>query len=462
MKHACVGGGAENPQACQAPAEGAPIAARYDGLHRGGQNVDGRVLMLRALYRSASLRTAAAMGLGGVGFSLGSLLLARALPTREYGLVSLVLGIVAVAGLTAPLGLDQVAARRGIRLEAGWRRAALLACATTAFGAAIVARLIYHLSFPLAISVALITLTLGVAQSAGGHFQGQQHLRTAVWVVQLLNGSLALVALLAFALGLRSASAVCLALAAVGLLGAAAVWRLVRIREGAGGRQPKAWGLRREAASLLAVQTGGAAFLQLERLLLGPIVGLHDLALYSVLAALVSSPFRLLQSAVQFTLIPTLRVAGDAGARRAKIAREGGLIFITIAAGSVAIWALAPPLARWLVAGRYTLSHALIGAALVSGFLKVLSGFMTAVVVSCGEERRLRYLSLACWGSIGVSLAGAFLAGRCGLIAVIYGIAAGWLIRCVFTAWLALPYLRAPRAGARLPREARLRPSGSR
>ncbi|HZT03237.1 MAG TPA: oligosaccharide flippase family protein [Steroidobacteraceae bacterium] len=420
--------------------------------------------MLKALYRSASLRTAAAMGIGGVGFSLGSLLLARVMPTQEYGLVSLVLGIVAVAGLTAPLGLDQVAARRGIRLDASWRRAAFGACVTTALGAATLAGLVYHLSPALVVSVALITLTLGIAQSAGGHFQGQQHLRTAVWVVQLLNAALALVALLAIGIGLTTAASVCLLLAALAMLAAAGLWWFLRRREGAGDHQPTPWGLRWEAMSLLTVQTCGSAFMQLERLLLGPIVGLHDLAVYSVLAALVSSPFRLLQAAVQFTLMPTLRVAGDARARRVKIAREAALVFVTVAVGSAAIWILAPPLARWLVAGRYTLSHALIAAALVSGFLKVLSGFMTAVVVSCGEERRLRTLSFVCWGSIVVSVAGAFLTEPWGLVGVLYGISAGWLIRCLLTAWLAVPYLRQPREseGSRLPRQVSLRPSNSR
>jgi O-antigen/teichoic acid export membrane protein len=417
--------------------------------------------MLKALYRSASLRTAAAMGVGGVGFSLGSLLLARVLPTAEYGLVALVLGIVAVAGLTAPLGLDQVAARRGIRLDAGWRRAALGACALTAIGAAVIAALVYRLSPALVLSVALITLALGIAQSAGGHFQGQQHLRTAVWVVQLLNGALALVAIVAVALGLGSAGTVCLAIAAVALLAATGVWWLVRRNEDAEDRQPAPWGLRWEAMSLLTVQASSSAFMQLERLLLGPIVGLHDLAVYSVLAALVSSPFRLLQAAVQFTLIPTLRVAGDARARRAKIAKEGGLVFVTIAVGSVAIWVLAPPVAQWFVAGRYTLSHALVAATLISGFIKVLSGFMTAVVVSCGEERRLRVLSFVCWGSMGISVAGAFLTAPWGLVGVIYGIAAGWLIRCVLTAWLAVPYLRQQRESEAEPlaREVSLRPS---
>ncbi len=420
--------------------------------------------MLQALYRSASLRTAAAMGVGGVGFSLGSLLLARLLPTEEYGLVSLFLGIVAVAGLTAPLGLDQVAARRGISLDAGWRRASLGACALTALVAAAIGALVYHLAAVLVADVALATLALGIAQSAGGHFQGQQHLRAAVWVVQLLNGALALVAVADFGLGLTSASAVCLLIAAVAILGAVAIWWLVGRRQGVGGEPAKPWGLRWEAMSLLTVQACSAGFMQLERLLLGPIVGLHELAVYSVLAALVSSPFRLLQAAVQFTLIPTLRVAGGARARRAKVGREAALVFVTVAVGSVAIWVLAPPIARVMTAGRYTLSDALIVATLVSGFLKVLSGFTTAVVVSCGEERRLRILSFGCWGSIGISVAGAFLAGPWGLVAVLYGISAGWLVRIIFTGWLALPYLRQPRESeARsVGPEVSLRPSSPR
>jgi O-antigen/teichoic acid export membrane protein len=397
----------------------------------------------QALFRSPSLRIAAVMGLGGVGFSLGSLLLARTLPTGEYGLVALVLGIIAVGGLTAPLGLDQIAARRGIRLDARWRCAVLVACAATALGSAVFAALVYRLPLSLAVSVGSITLAVGLSQAAGGHLQGRQRLGTAVWVVQLFNGSLTIAALAALMFGLRTASAVCALIALIALLAAAAVWRLLRRDAGAGERQPSAWALRREAMPLLAVQTGNAAFLQLERLLIGPIVGLHDLALYSVLAAFVSSPFRLLQSAVQFTLIPTLRVAGDGRARRAKLLREAALVLAIITAGSAAIWVLAPPLAHWLVAGRYRLPHEIIAATLICGFLKVLSGFLTAVVVSCGEARRLRLLSLVCWGSIAVGVAGAFAGGPWGIVGVVYGIAAGWLLRCVLAGWLALPHLRA-------------------
>lgn len=405
-------------------------------------------LMLRGLLRSPSLRAAAAMGLGGVCFSVGGLILARELPTQEYALLSLVLGIVSVAGNTAPLGLDQVVGRRGIRLDARWRRATLGASLVTALGAGIFSGLIYRVPPALMACVALITLTLGMAQSVGAHFQGQRQFGIAVWVVQLLNGMIALIALVAAITGLGTATEVCALIGIGAMLGAAAIWRLVR-HESSPARQPSPWTVRREALSLAAMQAGGSVFLQLERLLVAPTVGLHELATYGVLAAFVSSPFRLLQGAVQFTMIPRLREAGDARARRALVRREGALVALPLIAGSAAIWLLAPPLAHWLLAGRYELSATLITVMLFSGWLKLLNGFLTAIVVACGEERRLSWLSVICWGSLGVSIAGAFAAIPWGLAGVLLGIAMGWLARCLMASWLALaclkearPYLR--------------------
>ena len=401
--------------------------------------------MLRPLLRSPSVRTAAAMGLGGVCFSVGGLILARELPTEEYALVSLVLGIVAVAGNTAPLGLDQVVGRRGIRLDAEWKRACFGASLATAIAAGAFAGLVYRLAPALMASVTVITLTLGIAQSVAAHFQGQRRFGIAVWVLQLLNGAIALIALVTAAVGLGTATEVCGLMSLVGLLAAPAVWRLLRHEDGGRDRQLSPWRVRGEAVSLATMQAGGSIFLQLERLLVAPALGLHDLATYGVLAAFVSSPFRLLQAAVQFTLIPRLRQAGDARARRALLRREAIPVALPLIGGSAAIWLLAPPLAHWLLAGRYDLGEALITVMLFSGWLKLLNGFLTAVIVSCGEERRLGWLSAISWGTLGVSVAGAFVAIPWGLVGVLFGIAMGWLVRCALAWWLALACLKEPR-----------------
>ena len=398
--------------------------------------------MLRALLRSPSLRAAAAMGVGGLCFSAGGLILAHELPTPAYARVSLVLGIVSVAGNVAPLGLDQVIGRRGLRLNAPWQRASFGASLATSVVVALLAGLVYHLRPVLMASVALITLALGVALSVGAHFQGEGRFGVGVWVLQLLNGTIALIALITVAAGLDTAGEVCGLMALVGIVAAAAVWRLVRRERQGLDRQLSPWTMRGEALSLLTMQAGSSTLLQLERLLIGPTVGLEDLALFGVLAAFVSSPFRLLQAAVQFTLIPRLRAARDARARRALMRREGALVAVPLAAGSAAIGWLAPALAHRLLTGRYDLSEALVAVALLSGWLKLMSGFLTAVVVSRGGEQRLRRLSAITWIALGVSIAGAFLAAPLGLVAVLCGIAAGWLVRCLLSAGLALACLR--------------------
>jgi O-antigen/teichoic acid export membrane protein len=382
------------------------------------------------------------MGVGGVCFSAGALTLARELPTPEYARVCLLLGIVTVAGNIAPLGLDQVVGRRGLRLDARWRRASIGASLTTALAASLVASLVYALPPVLIASAALITLILGIALSVGAHFQGRQRFGIGVWVLQLLNGAVVLSALVTLAAGLDTAAEVCGLMALIGIVAAAGIWWLVSCEGDAHERQLSPWTVRHEALSLATVQAGNSTLLQLERLLVGPTVGLHDLATYGVLAAFVSSPFRLLQAAVQFTLIPRLRAAGDARTRRALMRREGALITLPLAAASAAIWLLAPPLAHWLLAGRYDLSDALVAVALLSGWFKLVSGFLTAVVVSRGEERRLRRLSAICGAALAVSVAGAFLATPWGLVGVLYGIAAGWLVRCLLTGWLALGCLK--------------------
>ena len=401
--------------------------------------------MLRALFRSPSLRAGATMGVGGVCFSIGGLILARELPRQEYALISLVLGIVAVAGNTAPLGLDKVVGRRGIRLDARWRSASFGACLVMALAAGAVSSLVYHVPTALMASVALITLTLGLAQAVAAHFQGQRQFGIAVWVLQLLNVTIALVGLVTIAARLDTATEVCGLMSIVGIIAVAVVWWLVRGEGDAAGRQLSPWSLRGEALSLATVEAGGSIFIQLERLLVGPTVGMLELATYGVLAAFVSSPFRLMQAAVQFTLMPRLRAARDARARRGLMRREGALVALPLVVGSAAIWLLAPPLAHWLLAGRYELREPLITIMLISGWLKLLNGFLTALIVSCGEERRLGLLSAICWGSLGVSIAGAFIGAPWGLFGVLCGIATGWLARCVLASWLALDCLKEAR-----------------
>ena len=61
--------------------------------------------MVSAL-RSPALAVAAAFAIGGAGFTVANLLLARTLPPIEFGLVSLILGLLNLGLQVAPLGAD--------------------------------------------------------------------------------------------------------------------------------------------------------------------------------------------------------------------------------------------------------------------------------------------------------------------------------------------------------------------
>lgn len=412
-------------------------------------------LVLRALLASASLRAAIIMGLGGVAFAVGSLLLARVMAPGEYGRVLLFVGVVAVCGFSAPLGFDLVVGRRGLRLDPVWRRATLLACTVVGGTLAAIAAIAYRLALPLVLCASIAAVATGAKQACAAYFQGQRRFAVAVSILQLTNGAFLAIALASAALGLRSAAGASFLITAALVSGAAAVWFQVGRREPAIAPQPAPRGLLGEALSLVTLQSASSIFLQLERLLLVPTVGIHGLATFGVLAVLVGSPFRMLQQAAEFTLIPSLRAAGDVGERTRLLRREFMLVGLVGAGGALAIWVAAPPIAHDFLAGHYDLTHALVAVGLVSGALKVCSAFALGAVVALGDKKALRTLNVVSWAALALSVIAAFAAVPWGLVGVLYGVSLGWLLRVAATTWIAAACVRrtgpVPEAPARRP-----------
>ena len=398
-------------------------------------------MILRALYESAALRAGAVLGLGGLAFTLANLLLARTLSPQEYGIVSLVIGIVAVAGLAAPVGLDLVIGRRGLPLGRQLRRRIISTSIAVGLATATVGTLIYGLQLPLAICVGIMTLAWGLMQASAACYQGQRRFGPATWIVQLSNLALLISALLAALLGFKTAVESCVLLTATTAVGGAIAWVLAGRAATPGPSPPMG-----EAFSLVTIHVSNAVFLQLERLILEPLAGVQALALFGVVAALVASPFRMLQMAVLFTLVPNLRRAENIRDRRRLLGHEMLLVTSVIAAGSVVTWYVAPPLAHWFLSGRYELSPALLCAALVSGALKLCSAFATGTVLALAEDKDLRRLSVVSWVSIGLSIVVSLATAPWGLVGVLYGISAGWLVRSLVAAWMSIPHLRSPAA----------------
>ena len=206
--------------------DGRPRAARATGelgqglraarAHAGGGAAQaGRVLHhdgipgaavagVRRLWRSATLRSVAVLGLSGLGFAVANLLLARALPTEQYAVLTLVVALVNVGYPLAAAGVDGIVNRR--RLEAGPRllRRLLHALVPVALVFTSSAWLAYETSLPVALMILLGTIAAGGALLvAGAQFQSEQRFGISLALYQSPNLVLLLAALWVVVAGAR-------------------------------------------------------------------------------------------------------------------------------------------------------------------------------------------------------------------------------------------------------------------
>ncbi|HEX6668954.1 MAG TPA: hypothetical protein VF061_05325 [Gemmatimonadales bacterium] len=400
---------------------------------------------MRRLWRSATLRSVAVLGLSGLGFAVANLVLARALPTEEYAILTLVVALVNVGYPLAAAGVDGVVNRR--RVEAGPRllRRLLHSLVPVALAFTLIGLAGYRTSLPTSLMILLCTMAGGAVLVAGGKFQSEQRFGISLALNQSPNLILLLSAGWVLALGSRKAETP-LAVWTAGFLVAAAAgwWLLFRERHTKPERSVDfPWS---EALAIAGLAAAGLLLIQLERLLLPHLLPLEDLATYGVLAAIAGSLFRVLQMGVGYSLLPRLRAAPGVIERRRLLFKEARLVIAVAALGSLVIWVATPRIEAWFLGGKYHLSAALVLAAVVTGVAKVLNGFAQSAVSAMADRRELALVSVLGWVSVGVAVLGAVAGARWGLPGVIYGVGLGWVMRASVGLLLAARHLRLPAA----------------
>jgi len=398
---------------------------------------------VRRLWASPTLRSAGVYGAAGAGFAAANLILARALPSVEYALLTLVVALVNVGFALAPAGIDGIVNRR--HLEAGpplLRRVLLATTATgTVFG--LVGAVVYETSASLTAMIFVSTAVGGALMVAAAKFQSEQRFSISLALTQSPNLILLLAALVTVAAGVREAW-LALLIMTLGWF-PPAIWGwaiLFRERHTKPDRSAEfPW---KEALSFAGVQATGLLLIQLERLVLPHVLPLGDLATYGVLGAIAGSLFRVLQMSVGYTLVPRLRAAQDVRQRRRLVTKEARLVGAVVLAGSLTIWAVTPVVERWFLGGKYHLAGSLVLAAVVSGMVKVFNAFTRATASALATPRELSAVNLLGWISLGVGLVGAVVGARWGLAGVIYGVALGWLARSVSAFLVVAHHLRVP------------------
>lgn len=398
---------------------------------------------MRVLWRSPTIRSGVVYAAAGLGFAGANLILARVLPTAEYGLFTLVIAMVNLGHALGTGGIDGVVTRRHLEAGPELLRRSAAAGLIVGMGLTIVAAAFYHLATWMLLVVFVSTATGGVMMVASARFQSEQRFGISLALMQSPNLVLMVAAILVVLLNHEEAW-LPLSIAAIGFVVAASIgWGLLLFKSRRAPRSSTSFPWR-DALSFAGLNAAGLFLVQLDRLIIPQVLTVHDLATYGVLAAIAGSLFRVLSMGVGYTMVPRLRDAPDVLQRRALVVHEAKLVGVLIVAGSAIIWFVTPLVEEWFLAGKYHLAGPLVLAALVGGVAKIANSFTKSVVSALGTSAELLQVNLLGWGAVALTIPAAFVGARWGLAGLMYGVALGWLLNAAAALYFALRHLRLP------------------
>ena len=390
----------------------------------------------RGALRSPALRSAALLAAGGGGFALGNLLLARVLPVREYGVVALLLSLIQVGAALGSLGLPTLVNRHALRATGQLLRYSLWLAALAGLASAAVALFFYRLPTVIASILAIAVAAAALGRIPAAVLQSRQRFGASLLLTQVHNWLLLASVPLLLVTDQRSATAVLLFILLCYLITTCLGWTAARDQDStAGSLTPRM--LWSEGLSAAGFGLAFNLFLQLDRIVIGDVLSLEDLAAYSLVASIAGSPFRMLQISAGHTLVPQLRAAANRNAALALLRRESLLMIGMSALAAPALFVLTPWLIRWIAGSATDAGYVLAAAVIVVGFVRLWQGLASAVVNAVGTARELVILSTLGWGAIAIAVALANMTSSHGLGAVVYSLGAGWCVVAIGATTLA-------------------------
>jgi O-antigen/teichoic acid export membrane protein len=401
------------------------------------------VQMVKRLLKSESLRAAIGFGGGGIGFAVGNIFLARILTPAGFGVVTLALALNQFGLTCGPFGLEIVANRHRPRVDRRLASLALFAASTTAVVVAIVAGAYYHLSG--AIVGLLLAMVVGSATNRVciALFQGENAFWPAMLLSQIHNYVLLLIAVLAIALSHQNevfvVSIVTGAYLATSLCGW--WWAHRTVNSGRIAIHPPT--ALREGFAALGFGVAVQLLSQCERLAIPKVGSLSMLGTYAVLAAMVGSPFRMLQAGTSFSLLPRLRAVKTRADARGILLREAAAALTVSAASVLIILVVSPYVFNVLLNGKYAVSANLMAVSIGVGLAKVWEGFSTTAVAACGSARMLTAISVLSWVCLVLAAAGMAFGARYGLAGILYGAGIAWVLLALAGTYLGVLSFRA-------------------
>jgi O-antigen/teichoic acid export membrane protein len=401
---------------------------------------------LRALLRSVPLGWPLVMfATSGLAFAAANIVWARTLPVDTYAVVALSVAILNLALRLAPFGADlEINRGDGALSRASIRRVAATS-ALTAVIAGAAASIGYGLSPGVGASLACAVACGGLTVYGAAALQARRRYLPSLALLHALNYLLLGLSLATAATGVASAAvivgAVAIASFALLIVATSALRTMLR-----GAADPGAGHSTRNLLALFAITGSAELMTQLDRLVTPAVLSLADLAHLSVLLALVGPPFRLLEMAVAYAILPELRAATTAAARRRALQGSLKIAFGVSALAAVLLLLFLTPVSQWLLGAKFTLPLSLIAVAVFAGLVRVAHGFAGAAATALIPNEKLTQLSTLGIVSVGIGIAGAIFGSRWGLQGVVWGSTIGWLVRTLASAGLVRSGLRSPPA----------------
>lgn len=406
---------------------------------------DRRTLLKASLAQmidSPSLRAAAVMALGGLGFAAANILLARVLEARAFGEVALLLALVQIAVSFGPLGVDLSINRHRLNASAALLSFSFLTSLVIALLLAVVARGLYALSHALAACVAVGAAGASLSAIGAAFLRSRGRFAISLLLFQIHN--YVLFGAAAAALLIDPSSAIPAALVIAGaytLTAVTGVFAGAREARGSDARIPLGTLIKESAAGFgigLAIQL----LWQLERIAIPRMLSLNDLATFAAVASVAASPFRMIQMGTQFTLVPTLRNCSDRRSALRVMRAEGIALVLAVVLATVAVFALTPLVVNLILQGRYPVTETLVVAMVLTGCIKVGHGFAVSVVQALGSLRALARLHMFSWVGVVVGATLACAGSIYGITGVVIGTGIGWLVTTVAAAIYGVTTLR--------------------
>ena len=392
---------------------------------------------------SPAIKAASAFTLGGAGFALSNLLLAKFLTTEAYGEFSLVLTVILLCTTLGPLGLEAVIVRHRPGPRQKLFGVSLITGSVLGLVATVLTSINYEIDaeFYPYIVAAIAAGTL--ARVSAAVYQSEKRFTASLWLIQ---GPFVTLLVAAFLVGWIENFQGREVIAAYTLhWTVAAVIGMVSLRRTFAANEIIDWQVPwKECPPLFGFLLTVQLAAQLDRLIIPKLLDIESLATFGVLSALVMAPFKMFQAGVGYTLVPRLRSAENRSARSLILVNEAVTMAVVVAAGAASGFIIAPWVSEIFLNGRYPLGPALVGSVVFAGSLRVLVMFVSSIVTALGVQSQLVWLNHGSWVALVVSVVGGWWGSQWGLPGLIFGFALGSLVRIAAAAWIAARVWRHP------------------